>query len=89
MKFMKLNNEFISHEEGNETFVIPSGKANFSGVVRGNKTFGNVVELLQNDITEAEIVRIMLEKYDASQDVIERDVKKVIENLREIGAIID
>lgn len=86
---MKLNNEFISHEEGNETFVIPSGKANFSGVVRGNKTFGNVVELLQNDITEAEIVRIMLEKYDASQDVIERDVKKVIENLREIGAIID
>ena len=89
MKFMKLNNEFISHEEGTETFVIPSGKANFSGVVRGNKTFGNVVELLQNDITEAEIVRIMLEKYDASQDVIERDVKKVIENLREIGAIID
>ena len=89
MKFMKLNNEFISHEEGNETFVIPSGKANFSGVVRGNKTFRNVVELLQNDITEAEIVRIMLEKYDASQDVIERDVKKVIENLREIGAIID
>ena len=86
---MKLNNEFISHEEGTETFVIPSGKANFSGVVRGNKTFGNVVELLQNDITEAEIVRIMLEKYDASQDVIERDVKKVIENLREIGAIID
>ena len=86
---MKLNNDFISHEDGNETFVIPSGKADFSGVVRGNKTFGNIVELLQNDITEAEIVQSMLEKYDASQDVIERDVKKVIENLREIGAIID
>lgn len=86
---MKLNNDFISHEDGNESFVIPSGKADFSGVVRGNKTFGNIVELLQNDITEAEIVQSMLEKYDASQDVIERDVKKVIENLREIGAIID
>ena len=86
---MKLNNNFISHEDGNETFVIPSGKANFSGVIRGNKTFGSVIELLQKNTTEAEIIEAMCKKYDAPEDVIRRDVKKVIENLREIGAIID
>ena len=86
---MKLRSEFILHEDEQEGFLIPSGKANFSGVIRGNKSFNSIVKLLQNDTTEAEIISAMREKYDAPEGIIERDVKKVIDNLREIGAVID
>ena len=86
---MKLKSEFILHKDGKESFLIPAGNAEFSGVVRGNEIFGNVAELLQNDTTEAEIVSNMRSKYNAPEGVIEHDVKKAIDNLREIGAIID
>ena len=39
--------------------------------------------------TEDEIVKSMREKYNAPDGVIERDVKKVLDNLHEIGALID
>ena len=86
---MKLNNDFILHNDGNKTFLIPTGNAKFSGVVRGNKTFNDVVELLKNDSTEEKIIQTMREKYDAPEGIIERDVKKILANLHEIGAIID
>ena len=86
---MKLRDEFISHNEDDDVFIIPSGKASFSGVVRGNKTLGVIVDLLQNDLTEAEIVEAMRKKYDAPEEIIKHDVQKVIDNLREIGAIVE
>ena len=86
---MKLNNDFILHKDADKTFLIPTGNAKFSGVVRGNKTFNDVVELLKDDITEEKIIQTMHEKYDAPDGINERDVKKILANLHEIGAIID
>lgn len=86
---MRLRNEFILHTDKNGTFLIPSGEADFSGVVRGNSSFEHIVNLLKEDTTEEEIVKNMTQKYDAPKEIIERDVKKVVENLHEIGAIID
>ena len=86
---MRLKNEFLTHTDGKDTFLVPSGGADFSGVVRGNKSFNNILELLQKNITEDEIVKSMREKYNAPNGVIERDVKKVLDNLHEIGALID
>lgn len=85
---MKLSNDFILHNDGNEIFLIPTGNADFSGVVRGNSTFRSIVELLQNEITEDEIVSALLKKYDAPEEIIKRDTEKAIENLRGIGALI-
>lgn len=84
---MKLNKDFILHISEGETKLVPTGKANFSGIVRGNKTLGAVLELLAEDTTEAEIVAAMKERFDAPEDVIARDVKKALEGLSKIGAI--
>ena len=86
---MKLKHEFLLHTDGEDTFLIPSGSADFSGVGRGNKTLNDILECLQEDVTEDEIVKSIREKYDAPDGIIERDVKKVLDNLREIGALID
>ena len=84
---MKLKKDFIVHQAGKETMLVATGSANFSGIVKGNNTVGEMLKLLENDITEAEMIKRMHEKYDAPEGAIERDVKKIITELRKIGAI--
>ncbi len=84
---MKLNKDFILHISGGETVLVPTGNAKFSGIVRGNKTLGAVLELLRDETTEAEIVAAMKRRFDAPEEIISLDVKKTLEELRKIGAI--
>ena len=84
---MKLKKEFIVHEAGDETMLVATGKAKFSGLVKGNKTAGDVIELLKTETTEAEVIKKMHGKYDAPAGAIENKVKKIIAQLRKIGAI--
>ncbi|WP_028504619.1 PqqD family protein [Ruminococcus sp. FC2018] len=86
---MKLRKDFIVHDTGKETMLVATGKAKFSGIVKGNKMLGNVLELLKKDTTEAQIVRTLREQYDAPEGKIESDVHKVIVELKKIGAIDD
>ena len=84
---MKLNKDFLIHSTGNESILVPTGAANFSGVVRGNETLGRILELLKTDTTEEEIVGKIRAEYDAPEGVIEADVRKALEELRTIGAL--
>ena len=84
---MKLNKDFILHIADGETVLVPTGKAKFSGVVRGNKTLGAVLEALQTDTTEAEIVAALKKRFDAPDGAVERDVAKALAELRKIGAL--
>ena len=84
---MKLNKEFLLHNTGDETILVPTGSAAFSGVVRGNKTLGAVLEALQTDTTEAEIAAALKKRFDAPAGAVERDVAKALAELRRIGAL--
>lgn len=83
---MKLKKEFMTHKDGDQQILIDVS-SKFSGIARGNKTASEIIDLLKNDTTEAEITKKMLEKYDAPEEVIAADVKKIIEKLESIGAI--
>lgn len=83
---MKLRSEFITHSDGDNQIIIDVS-SRFNGIIRSNKTAAEIVELLKNDTTEAEITKKMLEKYDAPEEVIAADVNKIIEKLRSIDAI--
>ena len=84
---MKLSDTFLSHDDGNEKLVVSTGSAKFCGMARGNETAGFIITCLEQETTEDEIVSKMLAKYDAPEEIIRRDVKKIISQLREIGAI--
>lgn len=86
---MKLKKEFITHLTGAEAVLVPTGKADFSGMVRGNKTFGAILDLLKEETTESKIVSDLKARFDAPDGAIEKDVAKAIAELREIGAIED
>jgi Coenzyme PQQ synthesis protein D (PqqD). len=84
---MKLKKEFITHDTGAESLLVPTGAAAFSGLVKGNKTLGAILDALKRDITEADIVAAMKARFDAPEEIIARDVKKALSELRKIGAI--
>ncbi len=84
---MKLKNGFIPHDTGNESLLIPAGGAGFSGLVKGNKTLGAILELLKEDTTEEALIRAMQSRFDAPEDVIAADVKKALTELQKIGAL--
>ena len=84
---MKLNENFVTHNSGSETIIVPTADAGFSGVVKGNKSVGCILECLKEDTTEEAIIKRLHEKFIDDSGEIERDVKKVIGDLRRIGAI--
>lgn len=86
---MKLNHAFLAHEDGGQKLLVSTGASQFSGLVRSNDTAGFIISCLEKDTTEAEILAAMQQKYDGPKEAMERDVKKIIAQLREIGALDD
>ncbi len=84
---MKLKDTFLVHETEKETMLVPTGGAGFSGIVRGNRTLGTILRLLNEETTRDEIVSNICGKYDASRATVEKDVDKALNELRRIGAL--
>ena len=83
---MKLKDSFITYNTDSDQIMV-SGAGDFNGMVRSNKTAAYIIDLLKNDVTVDEIVSAMLVRYDAPQEIIRRDVDKIITALRGIGAL--
>lgn len=84
---MKINKNFLPHDDGENKLLVSTGATKFSGLVRGNSTAGFIIECLENDTTEDEIVEKMQQEWDVSDEIARKDVQKIIEQLRSIGAI--
>lgn len=84
---MKLKKEFITHDTGSESLLVPAGGAGFSGLMKGNKTLGVILDLLKADTTEDALIAAMSARFDAPEAVITGDVKKALAELRRIGAL--
>ena len=84
---MKLKADFLVHEAGEQTILVPTGGAEFSGVVQGNRTLRAILELLQKDTTEERIAGDLAARFDAPDDAIRKDVHRAVEELRKIGAL--
>ncbi len=86
---MKLKPGFITHNVGNEQMMVAAGPAAkvFHGLVRSNETAAFIINCLKNETTEEAIVDAMLAQYEAPRETIAQDVHRVVEQLREIGAL--
>ena len=84
---MKLNSGFITHNDGEQKLLVSTGATKFSGLVRSNPTAGFIIECMETETTEDEIVAKMRKKWDVSDEIARRDVRKIVSQLRGIGAI--
>jgi hypothetical protein len=84
---MKLNGNFIVHRTERETLLVPVGGSGFAGIVKGNATLGDILSLLEQDITAPALLEAMAARYDAPVDALARDVDRALAELRAIGAL--
>lgn len=85
---MKLKDTFLIHESQNESILIDSSGENFSGFVRTNPTSAFIIECLKEDTTEEKIADKMLDRYEGvTRDIVMKDIVKIVEKLKSIGAI--
>lgn len=84
---MKLNSGFILHNDGEQKLLVSTGATKSSGLVRSNSSAGFIIQCLETETTEDEIVAKMQKKWEVSDEIARRDVRKITEQLRDIGAI--
>ena len=87
---MKLKYDVEIMEMGNQFIAIPVGHEamDFRGVVRLNETAKTILELLREDVTEADIIASVQKEYGASQDVLAQDVHECIKMFRSRDMLI-
>ncbi len=84
---MKLKKEFLQHITDNEAMLVPTGRAGFAGLVRGNRTLGVILGLLAEETTEDAVIAAMKARFDAPEEILTRDVRTALQNLRAVGAL--
>ena len=84
---MKLKDGFITYETNGEQMMVAAGHVGFHGMVRGNRTAAFIIDCLKEETTQEASVDRMMEAFDAPRDVIQKDVARILEKLKAIGAL--
>lgn len=83
---MKLKESFVTHKNKDDYMMIDaSGK--FAGLIHSNATTAFIVDCMRTETTREEIIQKMLDKYDADETDVAKDVDKIINALKSIGAV--
>lgn len=86
---MKLRNGFITYNSGSEQIMVAAGAASevFRGMVRSNATAAFIIDCLKTEISREDLAEKLVERYDAPREIIVRDLDRVLDSLRKIGAL--
>ena len=86
---MKIKKGLKLREMGGVNIVVAVGDmaAKFKGVVRLNESGTFLWKLLENDISEAELLSALLEKYDVTEELAKNDVASFLDMIRNAGFI--
>lgn len=83
---MKLKESFVTHKNKDDYMMIDAS-GEFAGLIHSNATTAFIVDCLRTETTREEIIKKMLDKYDANETNVARDVDKIINALKSIGAV--
>lgn len=87
---MKIKEGFILRKVGIQYVVAATGKAseNFNGMMRLNESGAFAFRLLQEGITQEDLVERIVAEYDTDTDTAHRDVARFLTALEEADAIV-
>lgn len=84
---MKLKDGFVAYNTDDTHILVPTGGQEFRGLVRSNKTAAFIIELLAEETDRESIVDAMVKKYGIDRDLADRDVGRILQQLRDIQAL--
>lgn len=88
---MKLNDDFIVCDVGGDVNLVPTGDAaqSYRGIVRCNKTAAFAIECLKSEISEAELLEKLKQHYVGDAARMAESLKKTLNTLRSIHALVE
>lgn len=86
---MKIKEGFLLREVAGSNIVVPVGdvQIDFNGMMTLNPVGAFIWKLLEDNVTEAEIVGEVIKEYEIDRETAERDTAVYINKLREKGII--
>lgn len=86
---MKIKEGFILRKVGIQFVVAATGKASehFNGMMRLNESGAFAFRLMQQGITEEELIIRLMEEYEVSEQTARKDVAAFTAALREADAL--
>lgn len=88
---MKVSNDFILREIAGEYLLVPVGNAaaKFNGLITLNETAHTIFQALSEERTVEELTTIVTSEYEVDDDTARADVDEFIQQLRQIGALVE
>ena len=88
---MRLKNRYEIMIVEDQIFAVPveTSDGTFSGMIKLSKTAAAIFELLQNEISEGDIVNKMSIRFDVPQEILAADVQKAVSLLSEKGLLTE
>ena len=87
---MKIKENYILRSIAGEHIVVPVGKeaVTFNGIMTLNQSGKLLFEALQNDVKESDLVNVLLDEYEVTEDVARQDVEAFLAKLKEKDLLI-
>ena len=86
---MNIKREFVLREIAGDLLLVPTGKTalDLNGMMTLNEVGAEIWKMLPEVKDEEEIVRRLLQEYDATAEEIRPDVSAFLDKLRELGIL--
>lgn len=86
---MKLKYTFENIDMGEEIIAIPVGKnaEQVHGVLKLNREGLEIIKLLENDVTEQEIINLLASKYEIDSETLKIYVRKAVKVMQAEGLV--
>ena len=87
---MKVSKDLIVRDIAGEFILVPVGAAvRFNGLITMNAVGQFLFQLLQEERTLEELARSVTAEYDVSYETACADCEEFLQQLREIGALVE
>lgn len=80
---MRINKEFVLREIAGDYVIIPTGQTvlEFNGLITVNEVGVSIWNMLQEEVTEDDLVNGILNEYEVEEDVAREDIREFIDTL--------
>lgn len=86
---MKIEKSFVLREIAGEYIIVPTGNTalDFNGLITVNEVGMFLWNLLQNDVTEEDLIRKTMDEYEVDRETVKGDIAEFLEKLRTNGIL--
>ena len=82
---MRINKEFVLREIAGDYVISPTGQTvlEFNGLITVNEVGVSLWKMLQNEVTEDDLVAGILSEYEVEEAVAREDIREFLDTLTE------